>query len=86
MTSRITARDVADHLATTGHTDSTRGPNWTPGHRTQQASPRTIRIWHDGPDEQHHLDQYTPVLQAAGYTVTVERPRGRRPALRVTRP
>ncbi|NED73350.1 hypothetical protein G3I51_13555 [Streptomyces sp. SID9944] len=50
------------------------------------SSPRTVRIWHDGPDEQRHLDQYATVLRALGYTVTAERPKGRRPRVRVTHP
>lgn len=86
MTSRIAAFHVADHLSNAGHTDSMRQPAWTPGYRTRQASPRTVRVWHDGPDEQRHLDQYAQVLRAAGYTVNAERPKRKRPTLRVTHP
>jgi hypothetical protein len=84
MTRRIYASRVADTLRTAGHTDSTRGPAWQPGCRASQASPRTVRLWHDGHDEQAHLDQYAKALRAGGYTVIPERVRGKRPALRVT--
>lgn len=87
MTSCLPAYTVARRLATHGHTNSARRrATWAPGYRVQQASPRTVRIWHDGPDEQHHLDQYTACLRAAGYTVTPERPRGERPRIRITHP
>ncbi|MET9099975.1 hypothetical protein [Streptomyces antibioticus] len=85
-TSCLPAYLVADHLRHTGHTDSTKGPCWRPGYRVTQASPRTVRLWHDGPDEQEHLDQYARVLRRKGYYVTVETPRGKRPAVKVTRP
>ncbi|WP_051797707.1 hypothetical protein [Streptomyces sp. NRRL S-337] len=85
-TSCIRACDVAHDLTRAGHPDSTRGTAWRPGHRATQASPRTVRCWHDGPDEQAHLHQYAARLQARGYTVTLERRKGRRPALRVTHP
>lgn len=58
MTSCLPAFLVADDLRDAGHTDSTTGLAWRPGYRVTQASPRTIRLWHDGPDEQQHLDQY----------------------------
>lgn len=86
MTSRIAAADIARHLTAAGHANSTTGSEWQPGYRAQQASPRTVRVWRDGPDEQQHLDQYGTALQAAGYTVTHERAAGRRPALRATQP
>jgi hypothetical protein len=87
VTSTITAAEIARHLTNHGHTNTTTGPAWQPGYRPVQASPRTIRIWHDGPDETHHLDQYTETLRAAGYTVTAEPGTdSRRPTLRITRP
>ncbi|MEU9792914.1 hypothetical protein AB0E27_20190 [Streptomyces sparsogenes] len=86
MTSCIAAADVARHLTARRHTNSTTGPTWRAGFRAQQASPRTVRIWHDGPDETEHLDQYAQVLRAAGYTVTSERAKTKRPALRITHP
>jgi hypothetical protein len=86
MTRCIPAYGVSTTLTRAGHTDSTRSSAWTPGHRVQQASPRTIRVWHDGPDEQLHLDQYATALRAAGFTVIPERRRGKRPTLRVTHP
>ncbi|MCZ1006362.1 hypothetical protein [Streptomyces lydicus] len=82
----IRACDVAYDLSAAGHPDSTRGPAWRPGHRATQGSPRTVRCWHDGPDEQQHLDRYAAVLRARGYTVILERRTGRRPALRITHP
>lgn len=84
MTRRIYAYRISNDLTAADHTDSTHGPAWQPGCRAQQASPRTVRVWHDGPDEQQHLDQYARVLRAAGYTVIPERAKGKRPALRVT--
>ncbi|MGS2592052.1 hypothetical protein [Streptomyces hebeiensis] len=86
MSRRTTAREVADALAGHGHADSVHRTAWTPGYRTQQASPRTVRCWHDGPDEQQHLDQYAAILRTAGYAVTPERPPGSRPRLRITHP
>ena len=85
-TSRIPAAGVAQDLTRARHTDSTKGPAWRPGFRSTQASPRTVRLWHDGPDEQQHLDQYAIVLRSLGYHVTAERPRGLRPRLRITHP
>lgn len=85
-TSSIRANDIAQHLTGAHHTDATHGPAWRPGFRSTQASPRTVRLWHDGPDEQPHLDQYTATLKALGYHVTTERPRGQRPRLRITHP
>lgn len=86
MTSCLPAFLVADHLRDAGHTDSTQGITWRPGYRVTQASPRTVRLWHDGPDEQQHLDQYARVLCRMGFYVTVERPKGKRPRVKVTRP
>ena len=86
MTSRIAAAAVGRHLTARHHTNSTTGPAWRPGFRAAQASPRTVRLWHDGPDETQHLDLYAPVLRAAGYTVIPERTKTKRPALRITRP
>lgn len=86
MTSRLPAFLVANDLAAAGHTNSTRGRSWRPGFRATQASPRTVRIWHDGPDEAQHLGQYVIVLRGLGYYVTAERPAGRRPRIRVTCP
>jgi len=86
MTSRTTAHEIAHILAEAGHTDATTGPAWTPGYRAVQASPRTVRIWHDGPGEQEHLGRYTETLRAAGYTVTAEQGAEKRPSLRVTHP
>ncbi|MFJ6348631.1 hypothetical protein ACIQKB_04040 [Streptomyces sp. NPDC092046] len=84
MPSRIHAIDIARELAAAGHTNSEKGHTWTPGFRVSQASPRTVRIHHDGPDEHTHLDQYATALRNLGYTVTSERPRGRRPSIRAT--
>ncbi|MCQ8190174.1 hypothetical protein [Streptomyces rugosispiralis] len=86
MTSSIAAADVARHLTARRHTNFTTGPSWRPGFRATQASPRTVRIWHDGPDEAEHLDQYAQLLHAAGYTVISERAKTKRPALRITHP
>lgn len=86
MTSCLPAFLVADDLHTAGHTDSTNGRAWRPGYRVTQASPRTVRLWHDGPDEPQHLDQYARVLRRKGYYVTVETPKGKRPRIKVTRP
>ncbi|MFF4479484.1 hypothetical protein ACWDHW_13300 [Streptomyces melanosporofaciens] len=86
MTSRIAAAEVTRHLTARRHTNSTTGPIWRPGFRVGQASPRTVRLWHDGPDEAEHLDQYAQVLRAAGYTVISERAKTKRSALRITHP
>ncbi|MFI8535390.1 hypothetical protein ACIGMX_34735 [Streptomyces aquilus] len=86
MTSRLPAFRVADDLRNAGHIDSTKGPAWRPGYRVTQASPRTVRLWHDGPDEQDHLDEYARVLRRRGYYVTMEKPKGKRPRVKVTRP
>ncbi|MFK0140682.1 hypothetical protein [Streptomyces murinus] len=86
MTSRVYAADIAHHLTDAGHTNTMRQPAWTPGYRAQQASLHTTRIWHDGPDEQQHLNQYAQVLRTAGYTVTAEHTDGKRPTIRATRP
>ena len=86
MTSSITAAEVA-HDLTGRHTDSTTGPAWRPGFRAQQASPRTVRLWHDGDAEQDHLDRYAETLRAKGHTVILERGHlRRRPTLRITHP
>ncbi|GHA95335.1 hypothetical protein GCM10010330_56860 [Streptomyces tendae] len=84
MHCRVFASEVARKLTARGHINSTTGPAWRPGHRVSQASPKTARIWHDGPDEQAHLDQYATALRTAGYTVAAERPAGKRPSLRIT--
>ncbi|MER7801217.1 hypothetical protein ABTX71_12890 [Streptomyces parvulus] len=81
----IAAAEIARKLTARGHTNSLTGPTWRPGHRATQASPKTVRIWHDGPDEQQHLDQYAEVLRAAGYTVTAERSANKRPRIKVTK-
>ncbi|MEU2730080.1 hypothetical protein ABZ650_20425 [Streptomyces griseoviridis] len=85
MHERVFASDITRTLTARRHPSSTTGPTWRPGHRVAQASPRTARLWHDGPDEPRHLDQYAGALRAAGYTVTPEHAAGRRPALRITR-
>jgi hypothetical protein len=82
----ITAHDVAAHLTNARHINAVRRSAWAPGFRVGQASPRTVRLWHDGPDEQPHLDLYAETLRAAGYTVIPERSAGKRPALRITHP
>ena len=82
---RITATEIAHTLTDRQLPNATTGPAWRPGHRATQASPTTIRLWHDGPDETSHLDEYATVLRTGGYTVTAERPAGQRPRLRVTR-
>ncbi|WP_405676762.1 hypothetical protein OG292_19190 [Streptomyces sp. NBC_01511] len=84
MHCRVFAATIARTLTTHGHTNAIAGPVWSPGHRVQQASPSTIRIWHDGPDEHDHLTAYTEVLKNAGYTVTAELTADKRPSLRVT--
>jgi hypothetical protein len=86
MTSCLPAFLVADTLRDAGHTDSTKGLAWRPGYRVTQASPRTVRLWHDGPNEQDHLDQYARVLRCKGYYVTMEKPKGKRPRVKVSRP
>lgn len=85
-TRRLPAYRVADDLREAGHPDATRGPAWRPGHRVTQASPKTVRLWHDGPDEQERLDQYVGVLRALGYYTTLEQPSGLRPRIRITQP
>lgn len=85
MHHRIAATEVARGLTARRHTNSLTGPEWRPGHRATQASPTTVRIWHDGPDEQQHLDRYATALRAAGYTVTAEQSARKRPSLRVSR-
>lgn len=82
----IIANDVAVRLTNARHINAVRRSAWAPGFRVGQASPRTVRIWHDGPDEQLHLDAYAVTLNAAGYTVIAERSPSKRPALRVTHP
>ncbi|PAZ15635.1 hypothetical protein CLM62_12630 [Streptomyces sp. SA15] len=82
---QLRAVDIARTLTARGHTNSLTGPTWRPGHRSTQASPKTVRLWHDGLDEAAHLDRYAAALQAAGYTVAAERPAGKRPCLRVTK-
>lgn len=84
MHSRLFAAEIAHTLTVRGHTNSLTGPTWRPGHRCTQASPKTVRIWHDGPDEQPHLDRYATALRTAGYTVAAEHPAGKRPRLRIT--
>lgn len=87
MTRTIIAAEIARHLTAARHTNTITGPSWQPGFRAQQASPRTVRLWHDGDGEQGHLDQYATVLRAKGYTVIPERGTlRRRPALRITHP
>ncbi|MBW5420307.1 hypothetical protein GKQ77_01810 [Streptomyces sp. BG9H] len=85
MHHRIAAAEVARTLTARGHTNSLTGSAWRPGHRATQASPSTARLWHDGPDEQDHLDQYAQALRGAGYTVTAEHTADTRPRLRITR-
>ncbi|MEU9333169.1 hypothetical protein AB0D49_08385 [Streptomyces sp. NPDC048290] len=85
MHCRVVAAVIARTLTAQGHTNALTGPSWQPGHRATQASPTTARVWHDGPDETDHLDQYANALRAAGYTVTTERAAGRRPSLRISR-
>ncbi|MFJ9037434.1 hypothetical protein ACIRF8_12705 [Streptomyces sp. NPDC102406] len=81
---RIAAAEIARTLTARRFTNALTGPIWRPGHRATQASPTTVRLWHDGPDEDAHLDQYATALRTAGYTVTAERPPGQRPRLRIT--
>jgi hypothetical protein len=85
MHCRVFASEIARTLTARGHTNSLTGPTWRPGHRVTQASPKTVRIWHDGPDEPAHLDRYAVALRSAGYTVATEQRAGKRPALRITR-
>ncbi|MFG3085095.1 hypothetical protein [Streptomyces parvulus] len=81
---RIPASEIARKLTARGHNNTLTGPTWQPGHRAAQASPTTVRVWHDGPDEQAHLDEYAGILRTAGFTVTAERPSGKRPSLRIS--
>lgn len=84
MTRRIVAADVTRQLTCAGHTYADGAATWRAGFRTAQASPRTVRIHHDGPDEAARLNEYADHLRASGYTVTTERPAGKRPRIRVT--
>lgn len=87
MTSTIAAAQVAHDLTTGRHPNATTGPVWQPGFRAVQASPRTVRLWHDGPDELDHLKLYAGRLREKGYTVIPEKgTTRRRPALRITHP
>ncbi|MEW2351463.1 hypothetical protein AB0904_27820 [Streptomyces sp. NPDC006684] len=86
MASRLTAALVGQHLTAADHPSSVHRRKWAPGYRVQQDSPRTVRVWHDGPDEHPHLAAYADALRAAGCTVTPEHPVGTRPRLRVTHP
>lgn len=63
MHQRVFAAEVARALTARGHTNSLTGRAWRPGHRATQASPKTVRLWHDGPDEQNHLDRYAQALR-----------------------
>ncbi|MFD3381343.1 MULTISPECIES: hypothetical protein [unclassified Streptomyces] len=74
MTGSIASFDVSQCLTAAGHTDAVYRSSWTPGYRAQQDSQRTVYVWHDGPDEQQHLDQYAQTLRDAGYAVTLVRP------------
>ncbi|WP_416975634.1 hypothetical protein [Streptomyces sp. 4F14] len=84
MHCRIAAAEIARTLTVQGHANSLTGAAWRPGHRATQASPRTVRLWHDGPDEADHLNRYADALRKAGYTATVERTATKRPSLRIT--
>lgn len=81
---RLPAAEIARALTARRHPDATTGPAWRPGHRATQASPTTVRLWHDGPDETDHLTQYADILRRLGYTVHTERPAQKRPRLRIT--
>lgn len=85
MHCRVTAAEIARTLTARCHPNALTGAEWRPGHRATQASPRTVRVWHDGPDEAARLDQYADALRKAAYTVTHERTTGKRPALRITK-
>ena len=85
MHRRIAAAEIARTLTARGHTNTLTGPAWRPGYRAPQASPKTVRLWHDGPDETEHLDRYAEVLREAGYTVTVEQSARQRPRIKITR-
>ncbi|MFJ6566250.1 hypothetical protein ACIQNU_02430 [Streptomyces sp. NPDC091292] len=84
MHCRVAAAEIALALTARGHNNSLTGPAWQPGHRATQASPTTVRAFHDGPDEAAQLSRYAAVLKVAGYTVTIERPAGKRPSIRIT--
>lgn len=84
MTATHSASDVIRRLKAARHTHAETGPAWQPGFRAGQASPRTVRIWHDGPNEAVFLQQYADTLSRHGYHTTLERRTGKRPALRVT--
>ncbi|MFJ1647950.1 hypothetical protein [Streptomyces sp. NPDC088258] len=85
MHCRVYTAEIARALTARRHINSQVGAAWRAGFRASQASPTTARVWHDGPDEQQYLDQYATVLQAAGYTVNLERPARKRPSIRITR-
>lgn len=86
MTSAHPASDVIRRLKAARHVHSETGPVWRPGFRAGQASPRTVRVWHDGPDEADYLQRYADTLSRHGYYTTLEHRRGKRPALRIIRP
>lgn len=77
MTSRVPTYEIAEHLTAAGHA----------GFHTRQDSPYTVRVIHDGPDPQHHLDVYAQLLRDLDYKATVEKATDLRPLrLRVTHP
>lgn len=88
MAHRIRATDVSRQLGDAGHQHSEwDGVNWDPGYRSQQAGPRTVHTFHDGPGEEHYLGLYALALKNLGYAVrTEQQDRGGRRRLVVTKP
>lgn len=88
MPMRIKAANVRRALIDAGHDFSEfDGGDWDPGHRSGQAGPRVVHVFHDGPGEQHHLALYTDTLRGLGYHVVAqEQDGGARRRLAVTRP
>jgi len=77
MTSRVWTGQIDEHLTEAGHA----------GYRLRQDSHHTVRVIHDGPDPQPHLDEYARLLRDLGYKTTLEQATELRPLrLRVTHP
>lgn len=75
MTSRVWTDTIDEHLTTAGHT----------GYHLRQDSHHTVRVIHDGPDPQKHLDEYAQLLQNLDYNATIEQATDIRPLrLRIT--
>lgn len=83
----IRARDVDAVLAYGGYEPSEwTGSDWDPGYRTAQDGRRQVNVFHDGPAEQTHIDQYAAELRAAGFHVVADQqPDDGRRRLHITR-